>query len=118
MEIPAVELAGILECYNQGLSLKAHTRATQWGPLAGWQGTSARILAGRLAMNLGAPRLGYWQHVRAWRQAPTDPEPRYFFARALRDRRGPLAAWKFMQTAGDLADAPGAIRADWLAFRA
>ena len=39
-----------------------------------WTGTRARILAGRLAGNLGGPRLGEWHFIRAWRHDQADPD--------------------------------------------
>lgn len=104
--------------YAQGLYLRAYQRAKDLGPLREWRGTAARILAGRLAMNLGAPRLGWALHAWAWRQDRRDPQACYYHARTVCNRRGPWRGWKFVQSCGDFEDAPPKFRADWLAFRA
>jgi tetratricopeptide (TPR) repeat protein len=116
--VPANDLRHILALYQQGLCLQAYERAQMFGPLATWASAPARVLAGRLAVNLGAPKLAYWLHLRAWRADRGDPEARYFYGRSLFERRGPLAAWKFLQRLGDMPDAPAEVRADWLAFHA
>jgi len=46
---PAAVLARVRELYHGGLLLQAYTAAQQLGPLHTWQGTAARLLAGRLA---------------------------------------------------------------------
>lgn len=114
----AVHLDAIRDLYVRGLGLQAYAAAQRYGPLHTWTGTAARVLAGRLAWVLGAPRLGTWLHVRAWRQDPDDPEARYYFARTRLERRGPLAAWYFLQQSGTLPAAPAELHADWLALHA
>src|SRR5262249_40140260 len=109
-------LQEVLDLYTQGLCLQAYERSQALGPLAEWTGTAARVLAGRLAMNLGAPRLTRWHHWRAWREDPTDPEACYYYAHALLEYRGPLVAWNFLQRTGPLPAARPTVRADWLAF--
>ncbi|HXG12163.1 MAG TPA: tetratricopeptide repeat protein [Gemmataceae bacterium] len=116
MEIAASELTTIHDLYSRGLCLQAYRRAEALAPLREWTGTAARILAGRLAYNLGAPRLANWHHFHAWRKEPTHPEACYYYARLLLQRRGPLSAWKFLRRIGDLPDAPPPVRSDWLAF--
>ncbi len=51
-----------------------------------------------------------------WRDDPDHPQARYYYARALLDRKGPFKARQFIQRDPELADAPPAIRADWLAL--
>src|SRR5262249_25288104 len=90
------DLAAVQDLYEQGLYLQAYRLAEQIGPLNKWPGPSAKVLAGRLAMNLGGPRLGRRFHISAWRQAPDLPEVRYYYARVLLEKRGPLRAWRFL----------------------
>lgn len=112
-------LAEVQDLYDRGLYVQAHERATAGHrPLRDWRGTRARVLAGRLAVNLGAPRLARAHHLLAFRGSPHDPDARYYTARALLERRGPLAAWRWTSAIGDdLAEAPVIVQADWLAMR-
>ena len=48
------KLHEIQDLYENGLTLKAWAVAQECGPLREWKGTPARILAGRLAGQLGA----------------------------------------------------------------
>jgi tetratricopeptide (TPR) repeat protein len=101
-----------------GRYLQAWSAAQARGPLASWTPTAERILAGRLAMALGAPRLGFSLHLRAHRAAPDDPEAHYYRARAMLSLRGPFAAWRFMRGSELPSPAPVEVRADWLALAA
>jgi len=112
------ELARIRETYESGLYLQAYEQAKPWGPLETWEGTSALILAGRLAMNLGAPRLADRLHNRAWRNDRTNPEACYYRARTIFSKKGPLAAWRFLTRVGALDNAENWLRSDWLAMHA
>src|SRR5688500_11222963 len=58
----ASQLQEILELYENGQTLKAWAVARECGPLKDWQGTAARVLAGRLAGQLGAQRLARALH--------------------------------------------------------
>jgi tetratricopeptide (TPR) repeat protein len=111
------DLAPVRELYNRGLCLQAYHAAEALGPLREWTGPDARVLTGRIAIHLGAPRLARWMHLRAYREVPTHPEATYYYTRAILDRRGPLAAWRFLRARGERL--PGAfdeVQADWLAF--
>jgi cellulose synthase operon protein C len=117
--VPAPDdLRPVLDLYRQGLCLQAYRRAEALRPLRDWAGAPARVLAGRLAINLGAPRLAFLMHLRGWREDRSDPEACYYHARALLERRGPLTAWRFLRRQGDLPEAPADVRSDWLAFHA
>src|SRR5262245_22694854 len=116
--MPSDLLQGVRDLYDRRLYLQAYRAAQPLGPLWGWPGAAGLVLAGRLANNLGAPRLAAWLFVRAFRQAPADPEARYFYALYRRERRGPLAAWTFLRRTGALEGAPAGMQADWLALHA
>lgn len=118
MQIPTHQVEPILALYEQGRYLQAYARAHPLGPLDEWRGTSARLLAGRLAANLGAPELAHRLHVSAWRHDRTHPEARYYYARVLLERRGPLPTWQFLSRDPELTGAEVGTRADWLSFRA
>ncbi len=107
----------VFALYDQGLYLQAYELGTSIAPLHRWRGTTARILAGRMAGNLGSQRLGDWHFVHAYRQDPTHPDACWYFANYLANRRGPLPAWRFLRQVGDLpAEAPLESRAHWLAL--
>lgn len=112
----ASDLDAIRDLYARGLFLQAYHRAVALAPLQDWRGPAARVLAGRLAMNLGAPRLAMGHFLLARREDPADPEAAYYYARTLLDRKGPLAAWSFLQRTGALPAAPPSIHSDWLAL--
>src|SRR5213596_3541514 len=95
--VPPEVLQSVQALYNRGLCRQAYDRAIQFGPLRQWTGTQARILAGRLAMNLGAPRLGRGQYFAAWHGAPDVVEAQAYAAAAVLDRYGCYAAWRFLQ---------------------
>jgi tetratricopeptide (TPR) repeat protein len=115
--VSPAQLAPLLELYQRGQCLQAYRLAESLGPLPQWIGTDARLLAGRLAVHLGAPRLMYRFHLLAWRHDRSHPEACYYHARALQDRRGSLAAWRFLQRVGELpAETAANVRSDWLAF--
>ncbi|HEY7310169.1 MAG TPA: tetratricopeptide repeat protein [Gemmataceae bacterium] len=113
------DLSRVMDLYQRGLYLQAYRLGETIGPLPAWSDTDARLLAGRLAVHLGAPRMTHRMHLLAWRQDRTHPEACYYHARALQDRRGSLAAWRFLRRLGDLPlEAPANVRSDWLAFHA
>ncbi len=112
------QLQPILELYERGLCLQAYRLAETLGPLPQWRGTAARVLAGRLAGNLGAPRLAAWHFHHAFRADPTHPEACWYHVRELLDRRGPLRAWQKLKRCGELPDAAPAQRGPWLALHA
>jgi cellulose synthase operon protein C len=111
------QVRAIFALYDQGLYLQAYELGTAAAPLHLWRGTEARILAGRMAGNLGSQRLGDWHFIHAYRSDKAHPDACWYFANYLANRRGPLAAWQFMQKVGSLPDtAPLESRAHWLAL--
>ena len=120
MEIPTAELAPIRELYGRGLYVQALRAAERFGPLKEWTNTPARLLGGRLAIQLGAARLGRWLHLRAYRETPAHPEAIYYHARYRLERFGPLGAWKFLRSHPDQDwyDAAPEVRADWYGLHA
>ncbi len=113
MEIASADLAPIRELYGRGLYLQALQKAGALGPFQEWSTTPSRLLGGRLVIQLGAPRLGRWLHVRAYRNTPTHHEAMYYHARYRLERYGPLAAWRFLRQNAEWNDAPPEVRADW-----
>jgi cellulose synthase operon protein C len=119
MQTPSADdLSRIKELYERGLCLQAYELARQFGDLSGWPGTEARILAGRLAMNLGAADLGRRLHMRAYHRDPSAPLARYYFALTVFQMRGPLETWHLLKGFGEMEEAPANIRSDSYALRA
>jgi tetratricopeptide (TPR) repeat protein len=112
------DLAPIRAAVEAGRYLQAHELAREEGALDSWTGPEARVLAGRLAMALGAPRLGLSLHLRAHRESPDHAEALYYRARAALALRGPYGAWRFMSERALSPLAPLDVRADWLALQA
>ena len=118
MHISAEQLQPILELYERGLYLQAYRAATQLAPLAEWEGTDAKVLAGRMAYALGSTKLAHRCHLSAWRKDRTHAEAQYFYARVLLDRHGPLRAWYFLKHNSELKAPSPALQADWHGLRA
>ena len=113
--------APVVELYDQSMYVRAYHAAEQIAPLAEWEGTTARLLAGRLAATVGSPKLGQKLQLLAYRHDPNDWEARYYYVRMVLRYRGALEAWQFLeQHDRDLsltATAPK-VHSDWLAFHA
>jgi tetratricopeptide (TPR) repeat protein len=112
------DLVQLRDLYERSLNLQVWQLVQRIGPLQRWGGTEARIMAGRLANNLGGQRLGRVLHIRAWQQDPSHPTATSYYARVLFERKGPYATWRFVKSVGEMPEAPVDVRADWLAFAA
>jgi cellulose synthase operon protein C len=111
--VPTDQVERVLKLYENGLYLQAFHLAETMGPLKNWHGAEARILAGRMAGNLGSMRLADWHFVQAYRQDRRHPEAMWYFARYLLGMRGPLAAWKFVGENPFPTDAPTNLQSHW-----
>src|SRR4051812_23377968 len=118
MQPTAEQLSAVMDLYDAGQMLGAHRLAESYGPLRQWRGPAARVAAGRLALNLGAPHFGRVFHRLAYREDPTHPEAIYYASREVHERLGPLPAWQFLTRHGDLPAGPPNVRADWFSFHA
>jgi tetratricopeptide (TPR) repeat protein len=117
--IDAIDLRPILALYEEGRFCTAYTQATaQWGPLERWQGTDARVLAGRLANQLGARRLGGVLHYLAWRDDRSHAEAAVFVANEKASRFGPLAVIAFLDRLPPLRNLTDRLSAEHDAIRA
>ncbi len=110
------QLSQLRDLYGAGKYRTAYDVAAAVGPVRGWEGTSARLIGGRLAIQLGAPELGRKLHLAAYRSTPGYPEAVYYHARYRLDAFGPLACWRFQREHMDWSDAPPELHADWLAL--
>lgn len=118
MEIAPADLTRVRELYMQGRYRRAYDAAAVLGPMREWGGTAARLIGGRLAIQLGAPKLGRRLHLAAFRATPAHPEAIYYHARYRMERFGPLSTWRFMRDHPDWSDAPPELHTDWLALHA
>jgi tetratricopeptide (TPR) repeat protein len=118
MAVDRADVEAIQELYDRGLFVQALSRAEPYGPLADWQGVEARILAGRLAFQLGNVRLGFALHRLAWRDHPGDARARYFHILAVLARWGPFAAWQRIRTLDEPGGGPSKVQSDWIALKA
>ncbi|MCE9555187.1 MAG: tetratricopeptide repeat protein, partial [Planctomycetes bacterium] len=99
--------------YQAGQYLSAYEAGTALGPLSAWAGTQGRLLAGRLATNLGSPRLGQALVRLAWRNDRESLYAGYFHTLVMFRSWGPLRTWKTLRSLGDYASANESLRADW-----
>ena len=118
MDIPPPDLARIRDLYVRGCYLQALAVGEPFGPVRHWAGPAARLIGGRLAIQVGAPKLGRRLHAAAFRESPAYPEAAYYFARYKLERFGPLACWEFQRHHTDWSESSPELRADWLVLRA
>ena len=114
MDIAPADLVPIRELYLRGLYRQALAAGARLGPLKEWRGPAGRLMAGRLAIQLGAPKTGHRLHLVAYRESPAYLEAVYYHARYRLDRFGPAACWMFARRQVDWSDAQPELRADWL----
>jgi len=116
MDLVPADLTRIRELYAQGYYRRAYDAAMAVGPIRQWTSTPARLIGGRLAIQLGAPTLGRQLHLLAFRSTPAYPEAIYYHARYRMERFGPFSTWEFMREHPDWSDAPPELHGDWLAL--
>jgi len=104
--------------YDAGLYLQSLAASGPLGPIRTWQGIDERLLAARLALQLGAPRAALWHRLKAWREAPEHPEVAYYRGVTISELDGPYACWRFLVDRGDLPDATPDTRASWYCLHA
>jgi len=117
MEPAPADVSRLRELYLAGRYRQAFEFASSFGPLRTWAGTPARLIGGRLAIQLGAPKLGRQLHAAAFRSSPAYPEAIYYHARYRHEKFGPLACWRFQRLHPDWSDAPPELHGDWLALQ-
>ncbi len=115
---PADLLDQVQLLYDQGRYLDAWDVAQPLGELSHWPGAEGRVLAGRLAANLGAPRLGRALHWLAGRQYPEHAAAQYYATVARWNRVGMLHAWQQVRQQQLPETANVSLKADWLALKA
>ncbi|XAL98894.1 tetratricopeptide repeat protein [Phycisphaeraceae bacterium D3-23] len=118
MQLTESDLAPIQEHYDHARYLQGHAAAQAIAPLKDWRGAEARILAGRLAGNLGSARLGYALYWRAHREHPDHPRAKFFHATGYLRRFGPYPTLKLMAKLGERCSDDENEQAEWLSLRA
>ncbi len=121
MFIPPSLFTPVVELYDQSMYVRAYHAAQEIAPLEEWEGTTARLLAGRLAATVGSPKLGQKLQLLAYRHDPNDWEARYYYVRMIFRYRGALEAWQFLEQHDrdqTLVAADPKVHSDWLAFHA
>jgi tetratricopeptide (TPR) repeat protein len=112
------QIEPVRQLYDAGLYLRAYHEAQKIAPLPQWRSTAGRIMAGRLAGNLGGGRLGNALHYLAHREDPASPDAWYYYAHVLLNRRGPLETWQFVRTHNLPDSAPAELRSNWWGIKA
>lgn len=115
---PGSPLTRVLELYEQGLYIDSLAAGNSLGDIRQWAGPEGRVMAGRLANNLGAPRLGRALHWLAYRQWPQHPYCIYYGGLANWSRFGTLRGWQKLADVHMPTQAEPRARADWLAVKA
>ncbi|MGC8539363.1 MAG: C39 family peptidase [Phycisphaerae bacterium] len=118
MQVSLEQIGPVLNLYNAGLYLQAYQESQNIAPLPQWRSTAGRIMAGRLAGNLGSSQLGKILHYRAYREDSDAPEAWYYYAHVLLNQHGPLDAWQFVRAHTMPDSAPAELRSNWYGIKA
>jgi cellulose synthase operon protein C len=115
---PEAVIINVMAVYERGLTLDALRQAEKFAALKYWGGIHSCVLAARIAVNAGAPRLASRLSVRAWRTDKSHSAAQLQFGYQLYELRGPLAARRTMR--GWKTDPHVSVedRAELLALRA
>jgi tetratricopeptide (TPR) repeat protein len=117
--LTATDLQEVQRLYESGLYLQAYERSRELGTLESWRGVDGRILAGRLANNLGAGRLGTVLHWLAYREHPDSAIAACYCARTVLQRMGPYFALRWMERhEPKRIDGDRSMLGEWLGMRA
>lgn len=92
-----VSLDEVRALYHAGRYAEALEAVGGPGALRALDDPAGRVLAGRLAARLGAPRLAQALFFRAHRDAPTDPEAAHLWGLTLLARRGPWHTLRWLR---------------------
>ena len=118
MQVNGEQLQEVLKLYDAGQYLQAYERGCSLAPLPQWKGVAGRIMAGRLAGNLGGGKMGIVLHYLAYREHPDEPEAWYYYAFVILGWRGPLEAWQFLRDHSMPHSASLELQAHWYAIKA
>ena len=113
-----VLLASIQTLYDQGKLVAAYDMGKALGPLDSWPGTTGRVLAGRLAGQLGANRLSDGLLLRAWRADRQSLLANTFRTYVLLSRRGSFVALEALRGFQPSPEANRVELSDWFGLTA
>lgn len=118
VELPIqTKLADLQDLYDRGLYLQLYQQGLAWGALPEWSGIGPRVLASRLANQIGATRLAKFILRQLHREAPNDPDVRYCYTYLLLGRLGPYETWRRVIANPELGpEANDEIRSSWYAL--
>ena len=92
--LPLEVLQRAQSLYDDGLCRQAFDLVAAVAPFGRFRDVESAILAGRLAYNLGAPRLAFRQHTRALHLAPASIRAQAYYLEVCLALRGPVLAWE------------------------
>ena len=118
LQVKCEQIQEVLKLYNAGLYLRAYQEGCNIAPLHQWRGIAGRIMAGRLAGNLGGGHLGKVLHYLAYREHPGEPEAWYYYAFVILGQRGPLEAWQFLRDHTMPDGASLELQSNWYGMKA
>jgi tetratricopeptide (TPR) repeat protein len=105
--VPAPKLLDARVLYEAGKNRDAYNLLQAFGDFSEFAGNETRLLAGYLARQLGAPRLGRSIHLRVWRSSPLNAEAQAAGFSALAEGRDLFSVWKQLREA-EVPDGPKA----------
>ncbi len=111
-------IQAVKEAYERGKVLDALRRAEQSAPLKDWRGVEGCVLAARIAVNCGAPRLESRLSVRVWRAAPNSAAAQLQYGYEFSEQRGAAAFLMAVRGWPETPDATPDDVAEMLALRA
>lgn len=117
METTGETIRAVAALYDQGAFADAAQAAASLGDPREWPGTIGRVLAGRLAFRLGAPRLAQALHLTAWKRDRQDPWAAYYAAGLVYVRRRSWHALRWLREHAP-PHSVGEPRALWLGLGA
>ncbi|MBL8854789.1 MAG: tetratricopeptide repeat protein [Planctomycetaceae bacterium] len=111
-------LSQILLHYDTGQYHTAYqVGLDSWGPIEQWPGVEGRVIAGRLAHNLGGQRWGRLCHLRLCQQYPEHPDLLFYKYLLMFSYQGPLETWRQMAYQGLPTDLSPNQMAELLSLR-
>ena len=106
-------LARVLELYERGELLAAFEAGRRLGPITSWPGTEGRVLAGRVAGQLGARRVSAALFLRAFRADRESALAGYYYTSTMLARHGAFAALRILRSYELSSLADQGLAADW-----
>lgn len=103
MTLNPQDLAPVSRLFEEGKCFTAYKASLQFGPLRDWGGPDAMVLAGRIAYQVGSPRLSDALHLRVGRLYPDHFDAMRFHTYSVLHLRGAVVAWGCLDRLARLA---------------